>query len=478
MNCFELKRIAFLSKPGFVFSVGLFAVIGAFGFSTASAQASLRKAVYEKSTVAPVRKAPEPKKAAPPKRTPPRVSTVVRKPAPAPKKKTSAKAVPSRRPASRPGWVKVAFESVEPNTQVYLNGNLVGTTDKNRVFQRTMTPGIYRIRGVHGMDVVFAEKLVQIGSNGMKIALREEVAEKPPPTTNELPLVIPKTPAEIEMDLAREMSAKVIRIFSDYLDPQKSAEVTTDDWRFAANAAVLGEFQNLSRQQIEAQRKFAAGQVALADKSPQKALNNFRLAIQSFSGSPLPHIGLGDTYMNSAQWQDARRSYEQAKSVGPNFWMVHRRLGDIYRLIGEKKKALSAYADAVKFGDNRYETRFLRARALVDAGDAVAATPLLEELLKEKVSPEAHLALGEAYEMMKRDVAALDNYRKAVDLDPDSAVAQYKLARIYYEQREYRKALDGFDAALKLDGERKSFSHEDAREKRNSAQAKVRSVSK
>lgn len=480
MSCIKLKF--FVRLPATRVLAAVCSVVLAAGAANASAQESLRKVVYGAPSAAPVKKALAPaakKKADPPKRTTAKGSSRKEKSSAgetAQKRRSTSKAS-TRQPARKPGWIDVAFESKEPNTQIFVNGGYVGSTGEDRMFRRTMTAGTYRVRGVLGMKIIYPEKLVPLGTDGMTMQLYEEVAETPPEPKTE-PIVIPKTQAEIEMELAREMSARVIRIFSDYLDPQRSASVTTDDWRFAANAAVLGEFQNLSRQQIEAQRKFAAGRVALAEGNNQKALNEFRLAAQSFSGSPLPHIGLGDTYFASSQWQDAKRAYEQARSVGPDLWMAHRRAADIYRILGDKKKAAPAYADAVKFGDNRYETRFLRARSLVDAENLEAAILLLEELLQEKPTPEVHVALGEAFEMQKRDVAALDNYRKAVELDPNEPVAQYRLARIYYEQREYKKAVEGFDAALRLDGEKKSFSHEDAREKRANASSKVKAVSK
>ncbi|NOT47098.1 MAG: tetratricopeptide repeat protein [Acidobacteria bacterium] len=445
----------------------------------ASAQSSLRKVVYGSTPAPDIRKPSPPpaKKVEPRKKTVAKAPPVAKKPVGTAAKNRSSGKSATRRPSTRPGWINVTFESKDPDTMIFLNGNHVGTTDENRTFRRTITPGIYRVKGVVGSSVVFPEKLVQLSTDKMSVTVREEAAKKEP-EKNDLPFVIPKTQAEIEMELAREMSAKVIKIFADFMDPQKSADITTDDWRFAANAAVLGEFQNLSKQQIEAQRKFAAGQIALAEGNRQKAFADFNLAVQSFPSSPLPHIGLGDAYFASAQWQDARRTYEQARRFGANFWMTHLRLGDIYRILGDKKKAVLSYADAIRFGDTRYETRFLRARALVDIDDMDAAIPLLEELLKEKTTSVVYVALGEAYEMRKREVAALDNYRKAVELDPALPVAQYRLARIYYEQREYQKAVEGFDAALKLDGDRRSFSHEDAREKRSNASVRIRTVSK
>ncbi len=468
-----MSRFRSTSQSSFLVTSIICLIVIFAGTGTASGQSSLRKAVYGDSATE-NKKAPPPprKKAEPTKKVSTKTSSTVKKPASTTKKPAGGSA-PARKGSNRSGWITVTFESKEPNTRILLNGNPVGSTDANRAFRRTMSPGIYRVSGTLGSSVVFSEKLIQIGEDGTTIKVFEEVAVKPI-EKKPFAFVIQKTQAEKEMDLAREMSAKVLRIFSDYLDPEKSAIVTTDDWRFASNAAVLGEFQNLSKQQIEAQRKFAAGQVDLAEKNQQKAFTNFRLASQSFQGSPLPLIGLGDTYFASAQWMDARKSYEQARTVNPKFWMTHRRLGDIYRVLGEKKKAVVSYADAVKYGDNRYETRFLVARALVDAENMEAAIPILEELAKEQQRSEIYLSLGEAYETLKRDIGALDHYRKAVDLDPESPLAQYRLARIYYEQREYQKAVEGFDAAIKLDGGKRSFPHQDAAEKRSVAQSRIK----
>ena len=470
----SFRSLTFLMKPRFFTVVCMCSLFVAAGFKTASPQESLRKVVYGPAPAKETKTTPAPKKADPPKKTSAKASSNTKK---AGGGGTAKKTTVARRPLNRPGWINVTFESKDPKTLIFVNDHHVGETDENRTFLRSMTPGTYRVKAVFGPNVVFPEKVVRLEKDGTKITLQEEVA-KAPPKEEVKPWVIPKTQAEIEMELAREMSVKVIQIFSDYLDPQKSAGVTTDDWRYAASAAILGQFQNLSSQQIEAQKRFAEGKVSLAERNPQKAFTDFRLAVQSFPGSPLPHIGLGDAYASLSQLEDARRSYEQARSVGPKLWMPHRRLGDIYRELGEEKKAVASYADAIKFGDNTYETRFLRARTLVDAENVDAAVPLLEELLKEDPRSEIHVALGEAYEMSKRDVGALDHYRKAVELDPKSAAAQYRLARIYFEQREYEKAVEGFDKALQLDGDSKSFNHEDATEKRSAAISRIKPPSR
>lgn len=465
MTCFRVRHPLFL-QCFLVLSV----LVSAAAFTSVSAQDSLRKVVYGETPTtkkkAPVRKKAEKKAVSKPSTTEKKSARGTNR------KKTSGNDSSARRSVAPPGWVNVVFES-KPNTHILLNGNHVGATDETGIFRRTMTPGLYRITATRGIDIIFPEQSVLIGNDGSNVKLFQKVAAKIPEKKPE-PLVIPKTQAEIEMDIAREMSARVIEIFSAYLDPKTTTKVTIEDWQFAADAAVLGEFQNLSKQQIEAQRKFASGQLNLAEKNYQKAFVDFRTAVQSFMGSPLPHIGLGDTYFALAQWQDARRAYEQARTVGPNLWMVHRRLGDIYRKLGEEKKAVQSYADAIRTGDDRYETKFLRVRSMVDAKQMETAIPQLEELAKETPRSEIYLALGEAYESLKRDVGALDHYRKAVELNPESSVAQYRLARIYYDQREYKKAVTAFETALKLDGAKKSFPHNDAAEKRSIAISRIK----
>lgn len=464
----------------------LCAMMIAAGYRSAQAQDSLRRTVYgdtsssSSATKAPPRKKTEPpKKASTPKKAAPTASRKPSSSKPAAGRSSGTSASnraqkPVRRLPNRAGMINVVFESKEPGTQIYLNGNPVGETGDTGIFERSMTPGTYRVSGMLNADTVFPEKLIQIRTDNTKVRLYEVAAAAPAETK---PLVIPPTQAEIEMEAAREMSAKVVQVFADFLDPYKSDTITADDWRFVSEAAVLGGFQNLSTQQIEAQRSFAAGRVELAEKDPAKAHTSFQLAIRSFPSSPLPFIGLGDAYFASQQMEDALRSYEQAKLRGKHLSILHRRLGDTFRLLKKRKEAVASYSEAIKLGDSRYETKYLRARAMVEAEMALEAIPLLEELLKENPRAEVYYSLGEAYEMLKRDVGALDHYRKAVELDPNSAIAQYRLARIYYEQREYEKAVKGFDAALELDGDRNTFSHEDASIKRGNASLRIKRIS-
>ncbi len=455
-------------------------IILAASFQSILAQDSLRKAVYgepptaeskkpaaERKTTA---KPPAPKKAAPVKR-----SAAVNTRKAAPGKASVTTSATAKRSGKRPGMVAIFFESKMPGTQVFLNGNLIGTTNSERTMKWIMTPGTYRVTGKLKGDVVYPEKLMFLNGDSPKVRLYEEPV--PVVMTEQKAreaLAIKPTQAELEMAAAREMSAKVLQIFSDYLDPLKSDRVSIGEWQFASDAAVLGGFQNLSTQQIEAQRAFAAGQVAMANKDPKKAFDSFSLAIRSFPTSPLPYVGLGDAYAFSQQMDDARKSYEQAKLRGKHLAIIHRRLGDTYRLLKQRKEAIEAYSEAIRLGDTRYETKFFRARATIEADKPLAAIPMLEELLPENPRAEVYFSLGEAYEMLKRDVAALDNFRKAVDIDPKSAIAQYRLALVYYEQREYEKAVKGFDAAIELDGEQNTFSRKDAALKRSSALMRIK----
>lgn len=468
------------SNLSFIVCVAFFcAVIISAGNRSALAQGSLRKVVYGETSSSASKKA-TPKK---------RVETA--KKVTAPKKSTSARSTRSTKRSTgtaakkppplvtkRNGMINVVFVSKEPGTEVFVNGNPVGKTGDNGIFERLMTPGTYRISAKAGTNVLVSERRVGVRLDNMRVELfdRPIVTAKPEPPP--APFTPPPTEAEKEMERAREISGRVIQIFSDFLDPLKSDSISTDEWRFVSDAAVLGSFQNLSSQQIEAQRTFAMGRVEVAEKNPTKALTSFQLSIRSFPSSPLPFIGLGDAYFASQQFEDARRSYEQARQRGKHLAIVHRRLGDANHLLKDEKEAVAAYAEAIKLGDTRYETKFMMGRSLLAAEMVGTAIPVFEELLKQEPKAEVYVALGEAFERQKRDVAALDNYRKAVELDPKLAAGHYNLARVYYEQREFEKAAQGFEKALELDGDRNTFSHEDAQTKKANASRRIKSGGK
>jgi len=86
---------------------------------------------------------------------------------------------------------------------------------------------------------------------------------------------------------------------------------------------------------------------------------------------------------------------------------------------------------------------------------------------------EVFISIGIGYEKLKRDVSAIEAYQKAIDADPNSALAYYRLADVYLSQREYTKAKEAYEKAIALDPEGKIVKKTDAQKKLKEASEKV-----
>jgi choline-sulfatase len=96
----------------------------------------------------------------------------------------------------------------------------------------------------------------------------------------------------------------------------------------------------------------------------------------------------------------------------------------------------------------------LEAQALRDAGRLDDARRRLEELVrKDSENPGVHLALSSVYFRQKNAPAAVAAARRAVELDPESAVAVLDLAFAYQAQGRMEEAATGFERVLQLDPE-------------------------
>jgi tetratricopeptide (TPR) repeat protein len=95
-------------------------------------------------------------------------------------------------------------------------------------------------------------------------------------------------------------------------------------------------------------------------------------------------------------------------------------------------------------------------------------------VVKEWKKAEVYVALGNAYQALKRDVSALEAYQKATELDQNSAVAFDSLGDVYFKQREYVKAKDAFEKAVALDPEGKSLNLKETQNKIREATSRIK----
>lgn len=367
--------------------------------------------------------------------------------------------------------LSVTFTTRDPKVEIWLDDKRIGVTDENRQFVKKLAPGEYKILAKTNRQVLFPTQKITITAEKTNIELIDPNLNRPKPAS--VAFAEPKEQEKSEIEIAREISAKVKEILETFGDPKTTDSVTLQDWEIVFQAAQLGQLQNYTAVQIEAHRWFASGQIELAKNEIENAFTAFNKAQEYMPQSALPFYGLGNTYSAKRQYQDALKLYQRAVQLDPKFALGYRKLGDTYRKLNKEKEAIAAYKNAVLFGYKTPETRYLLGMMYLQNKQVEEGVAELEDVVKDTPRADIFITIGEAYEKIKRGVSAIENYQKAIYLEPNSAIAYYKLGSAYYEQREYGKAKESLEKAIELDAEGKVMSRAESQKKLREAASKI-----
>jgi tetratricopeptide (TPR) repeat protein len=366
-------------------------------------------------------------------------------------------------------YLDVVFLAREPSVEVYLNERSIGLTGENRQLSKRLTPGDYLLMAKNKRQVLLSTKKIIVSPEQTTFKLFEEIVPKPSPTI-EKPV---EKDEKTEIEKAIEISERVKKILENYANPLTTDAVSQDDWQMVFQAAQLGQLQGYTAVQIEAQRWFASGQIELLNGEFTNAFTAFNKSQEFMPTSALPFYGLGNTYFAKKQYPDALKLYLKALQIDPKLSMGYKKLGDTQRLLGKEKEAISAYKNAIQFGYNTLETRFWLGTLMLETKQIEEAIKELEAVAKEMPKAEVFISIGNGYEKLKRDVSAIEAYQKAIDSDPNSALAYYKLADVYLNQREYTKAKEAYEKAIALDPEWKTLNKTETQKKLREASTKL-----
>lgn len=426
--------------------------------SEINAQTSLRSKIYgdEKTKTSTVRSASKPK------------TVVVKKTSAS--KKTVHQPVKTTETAKNQKLLNITFTTREPKAEIWLDDKKLGVTDENRKLTRKIAAGDYKILAKTNRQVIFSTQMVSVSADNTNIDLVDKNQNKPKPV---IVAVAPKVEQKSELEIALEISAKVKEILENYADPKKTDSVTLEDWELVFKAAQLGQLQDFTGTQIEAHRWFASGQLELSKNEFTNAFTSFNKSLEFVPNSAMAFYGLGNTYFAKRQYQDALKSYQLALKYNPKFAMAYRRIGDCYKAVNKEKEAIGAYRNAIFYGYETTETHYLLGTMYLQNKQLEEGIAELETVVKDTPKAEIFVAIGEAYEKLKRGVSAIENYHKAINTDPSSAVAYYKLGSVYYEQREYGKAKESIEKAIELDASGKVLNIVESQKKLREAASKI-----
>lgn len=366
-------------------------------------------------------------------------------------------------------FVEVTFVAREPAVEVYLNDRSIGATNESFVLSKRLAAGEYLLMAKNKRQVLLPTRRISVSPEMATVKLFEEIVQKPTPKTEEPA----QTEEKSDIQKAIEISAEVKRILEAYANPATTDSVTNDDWQVVFQAAQTGQLQGYTAVQIEAQRWFASGQIELSKGDLTNAFTAFNKAQEFMPTSALPFYGLGNTYFADKKYADALKLYQKALQIDPKMAMAYKKYADTQRILSKEKEAIAAYKNAIQNGYATLETRYWLGTLMLNTKQVEEAIKELEAVAAEMPKAEVFISIGGGYEKLKRDVSAIEAYQKAIEADANSSLAYYKLADVFFSQREYTKAKEAFEKAIALDPEGKTFNKGEAQKKLREATEKL-----
>jgi len=148
----------------------------------------------------------------------------------------------------------------------------------------------------------------------------------------------------------------------------------------------------------------------------------YLLALENDSHNGHAYAEIGKLCWEFDSYPVAEAYLQKGLELQPDSWELHFNLGLIYQSLSQAEKAVQSYTKAIALEEPRVPSIHW-----VQLGTAQLSAPKLGEAEAER------------------------SFKKALEIDPNSAQAHYQLGKLYLQQREFGKAEQYLEKAISLD---------------------------
>ena len=139
---------------------------------------------------------------------------------------------------------------------------------------------------------------------------------------------------------------------------------------------------------------------------------------------------LAQTYSSLKLYKEAIPRYEKLIALGEGTEFIYNKLGFAYYRLGDYKKAITMYKEALNFEDRNSATHYTLGKlyALTRDLDKSETHLLMSILIKKQPVDAEFFSLGLTYKMQEKHKNALEYFNKALEENPDHERALYERA--------------------------------------------------
>lgn len=226
----------------------------------------------------------------------------------------------------------------------------------------------------------------------------------------------------------------------------------------------IREYQAVLVQQPENFEAHSNLGVALAHVGHfEEAIDAYRAALKNAPQAAASHLrlNLGLAYYKSGRLDDAVQIFESLRKQLPEDLQLALLTGDCYLRLGELKRVIELLTPVAPAHADNPGINYMLGMALVRSGQVAKGQALVDGILRDGSSAEAHFLLGTVAFMAKDYPRAAKEFRDAIAINPDlaSLYSYYGKALLFTGDAEgavaaFRKQLasdsNDYDANLRL----------------------------
>jgi tetratricopeptide (TPR) repeat protein len=170
-------------------------------------------------------------------------------------------------------------------------------------------------------------------------------------------------------------------------------------------------------------------------------LTRIRKDLDKDSGSALLHVLCGQIYEHNHQYANAVSEYKVALRMRFDFPGVHLSLGHDYWKMGRMESSEKELRQGLRRDPHNPVGSYDLATLLAAKQEFHEAIPLLQtSIAGQPKFMRAHLLLGKCYASLEDLKKAIQEFSRAVQLDPKEPSPHFRLARLYARSREKEKS--------------------------------------
>lgn len=182
----------------------------------------------------------------------------------------------------------------------------------------------------------------------------------------------------------------------------------------------------------------------------ENAKNSYKNALKLNSRSFDAKNNLGIILMDEEEYNNAKNLFEEVINQSPNFYQAYSNLANLYRRLGNHKKAYEFNNLSIKIQPNNPSAINNIGLILMDENQVDLAIEQFLKGINLNASDDLLNNLGLAYQRKYEFTKSIDQYKLSLIKNPNNAKTYCNLGICYKEQKEFIKALEAFNTALNI----------------------------